>query len=324
MSDISATPTRIRRHCPVCGGERNEPRFEKGPLRVVGCSQCGMMFASPVAKEFVEGSFYERMAAPFYLSPDKLESDYAAVRFARELRLFRRYCPSGAVLDVGCSTGAFLHQLSQRFPGDYATLGADVAGPALDYAERRGVPVLRAPLLEHDFGGRRFDAVTMWAVLEHLAEPARFLARAAAVLKPGGHCLVLVPNFRSLAVRLLGPRYRYIMAEHLNYFSSDTLKRLAARAPAFAVIAMRSTHFNPVVLWQDWRRATERVPDAERARLLRRTTRWKQNAALAPLRFFYSAIERVLGSLRLADNLTLVLRRTDQAEAKEFRQRNWN
>jgi 2-polyprenyl-3-methyl-5-hydroxy-6-metoxy-1,4-benzoquinol methylase len=268
-----------------------------------------MWFASPVAREFVDGTFYERLAAPFYLSPDKLESDYAALRFARELRLFRRYCPSGAVLDVGCSTGAFLHELLHRFPNDYAVLGADVAGPALDYAERRGVPVLRAPLLEHDFGGRRFDAVTMWAVLEHLADPIRFLEKAAAILKPGGHCLVLVPNLRSLAVRLLGPRYRYIMADHLNYFSPDTLRRLAARVPAFAAIDLVSTHFNPVVLWQDWRRAAERVPDAERARLLKRTTRWKQSAWLRPIGFCYRLVERILGGLCLADNLTLVLRR---------------
>lgn len=300
---------RLWRICPVCGTERGEPHFAKGSLRVVRCSSCGMLFANPVEAQFVEGVFYDQLATPYYLSTDKLEGDYAQARFARELRLFRRFCRGGSVLDVGCSTGAFLHQLATRFPGDYTMLGTDVAGPALDYAERRGVPILRTPFLEHDFNRRWFDSVTFWAVLEHLFEPGKFLTRAAAVLKPGGHCFVLVPNMNSLAVRCLGTRYRYIMDEHLNYFTAGTLRQLATQERAFAIAALRSTHFNPVVLWQDSRGDAQRVPDAERARLLKRTTRWKQNPALAPVRWIYRGVERLLGRLRLADNLIMVLRR---------------
>lgn len=299
---------RIWRKCPVCGTGRGESHFEKGALRVVRCPRCGILFANPVEAGFVQGAFYDRLATPYYLSPDKLGSDYTPARFARELRLFRRFCPGGSVLDVGCSTGAFLHLLGNRFPGDYATLGTDIVGPALDHAESRGVPVLRTPFLEHDFGAQRFDAVTFWAVLEHLAEPQKFLARAATVLKPGAHCFVLVPNMNSLAVRCLGTRYRYIMDEHLNYFTAETLRRLVAQERAFAIAALKSTHFNPVVLWQDWRGGEQRVPDEERARLLKRTTGWKQNPLLAPIKWVYAGVEGILGQFRLADNLVIVLR----------------
>jgi len=300
---------RIERHCPVCDAERTKPYLSKGPLHLVRCSQCAMLFANPVEAKYVEGAFYDRTAAPYYLSPDKLESDHAPVRFARELRLFRRFCRRGRVLDVGCSTGAFLQQLQKGFGTDYTVLGTDVSGPALAYAESRGVPVRRGPFLEHDFGAQHFAAVTFWAVLEHLAEPRRFLEKAAALLEPGGHCFVLVPNFRSLAVRLAGSRYRYLMPEHLNYFTADTLGRLVAREPMFALATLESTHFNPIVLWQDCRRRRESVPEEERARLLKQTTAWKQNAALAPLRLVYRGLERWLGALQLADNLVAVLRR---------------
>ena len=293
----------------MCGTERGEPYFAKGSLRIVRCSRCGMIFANPIGTEFVEGSFYDQQAAQYHLSPDKLQSDYAPVRFERELRLFRRFCRQGTVLDVGCSTGAFLHQLARRFPGDYVILGADVAGPALDQAESRGVPVLRSPFVEHDFGGQQFDAVTFWAVLEHLAEPRKFLVKAATVLRPGGHCFVLLPNMKSLAVRWLGPRYRYIMDEHLNYFTARTLRRFVGTERAFAIVELKSTQFNPVVLWQDWHGGTRRVPDTERASLLKRTTAWKQNPLLTPMKWIYGGVERLLGCLRLADNLVIVLRR---------------
>jgi 2-polyprenyl-3-methyl-5-hydroxy-6-metoxy-1,4-benzoquinol methylase len=268
-----------------------------------------MLFANPVEAQYIEGAFYDRSAAPYYLSPDKLESDYAPVRFARELRLFRQFCRRGSVLDVGCSTGAFLHQLQKGFANDYSVLGTDVSGPALAYAESRGVPVRRGHFLEDDFGAQRFAAITFWAVLEHVAEPRRFLEKAGALLEPGGHGFVLVPNMRSLAVRLVGSRYRYLMPEHLNYFAADTLGRLVAGERAFSLVTVQSTHLNPVVLWQDWWRTRERVPEEERARLLKRTTAWKQNAALMPLRLAYGGLERCLGAWRLADNLVAVLRR---------------
>lgn len=270
-----------------------------------------MVYATPVAAALVSGAFYDALGAPFYLSADKLAGDYAAVRFERELRIFREFCREGEVLDVGCSTGGFLHQLERT--GRYRAVGTDVVAGALDYAQAQGIEVRRQGFLEDDYGGRRFDAVTFWAVLEHVAHPGQFLARAGELLRPGGHAIVLVPNLGSLAIRLCGVRYRYVMAEHVNYFTADTLRKLAARVPAFEVVAVRSSHFNPIVIWQDFRGRAEPVPDAERARLLRRTTGFKTNPWLRPLRWGYRAVEAALASLRLADNLVMVLRSLSKA-----------
>jgi hypothetical protein len=74
-------------------------------------------------------------------------------------------------------------------------------------------------------------------------------------------------------------------------------------------VEQTSTHFNPVVIAQDFRRRTDRVADRERASLLRRTTAWKQSRLLAPLQWLYRGSERVLRLGGLADNLVLVLRR---------------
>ena len=297
----------ISRACPVCGGQPASPWRTKGSLRLVRCHVCGMIYASPVAAEFSSGAFYDQEAAAYYLSPAKLESDYAVVRFARELRLFRRYCQEGAVLDVGCSSGGFLFQLITRFPGNYQPLGTDASSPALEYAASRGVPVLRGDFLAQDLGRDRFEAVTFWAVLEHLAAPGAFLEKASAVLKPGGWCFVLVPNLRSLAARFLGVRYRYIYSQHLNYFARSTLTRLVE--PHFTVVQRTTMHFNPIVIWQDWRRHGAEVSNTERAQLLQRTTAYKQHAWLAPARLAYRLTEGLLAGLGLADNLAFVLRK---------------
>lgn len=299
----------VSRHCPLCDSSDQKNLFVKGTLNIVKCSRCSMVFANPIEEELISGAYYDKLANPFYLSHDKLQSDYAPVRFTREVRIFRRFCTGGKVLDVGCSTGAFLFQLRQRFPDEYQTTGIDVSGPALDYAEQKGISVLREPFLSADFGAKRFSAITFWAVVEHLANPREFLSKALSILEPGGACFILVPNFRSLAVRLLGKKYRYIFPQHVNYFTGQTLDQLVATQPDFQVIHTRSTHFNPLVILQDWRKPRDVVPDKERAELLRRTTAYKQNPMMMPLKFAINRTEALLGSLGLADNITLVLRK---------------
>jgi 2-polyprenyl-3-methyl-5-hydroxy-6-metoxy-1,4-benzoquinol methylase len=302
-------PLPLYRSCPSCDQTKTTPLFTKGTLRIVQCNLCSMLFANPISAELASGTFYDRLGTSFYLSQDKLESDYAPIRFERELRCFRQYCRRGTVLDVGCSSGAFLFNLKTRFPGDYSVTGTDVTGAALDYAESRGIQVIRTPFLDLDLGEPCFDAITFWAVIEHLAYPKDFLAKSFAILKPGGFCFILVPNMKSLAVRLLGSRYRYIMPDHVNYFTPATLQAFALTQPGFEVLTVTSTHFNPVVILKDFRAEADRVSDATRAQLLKRTTAWKQNPLLRPLKLVYDGLERALASCFLADNLVIVLRK---------------
>jgi 2-polyprenyl-3-methyl-5-hydroxy-6-metoxy-1,4-benzoquinol methylase len=295
----------LNRTCPICGEPKTRPFLQKGELHLARCVGCSMIYANPVPTEMATGIFYDH-AGSEYLATEKLESDYSNVRFERELRLFRTHCPRGSVLDVGCSSGAFLHQLKKRYPDDYQICGTDVSGPPLDYAAKMGVPIIKRNFLTHSFE-ESFDAVTFWAVMEHLFEPELFLKKAAEVLKPGGLCFILVPNTDSLAIRLLGAKYRYIFAEHLNYFTPETLKKFIGQE--FTILDLKSTHFNPLVIWKDFRAGERAVPRTERSLLLKRTTAYKQSRWLLPLRFFYQATEGILGKFLMADNLTIVGRK---------------
>ena len=297
----------VARTCPGCGESRSRPVWTKGALRVVVCSDCDIYYANPVEEELASGKFYDRLGVPFYLSPNKLESDYAPVRFDREMGYFCRHCRGGVVLDMGCSTGAFLYRLNSI--DGYQGMGTDVAGPALDHAESKGVPVIRESFLSHDFGEQRFSAVTFWAVVEHLTDPLPFLTKAASLLEPRGLVFVLVPNRLSLATRMLGSRYRYVMPDHVNYFSRRALIDFVERVPELEVIDDTTMKFNPVVILQDLRRRDDRVPDAERAALLKRTTAWKQSKWLLPLQWGYRVLEWGLSWVGLADNLVVVARK---------------
>jgi 2-polyprenyl-3-methyl-5-hydroxy-6-metoxy-1,4-benzoquinol methylase len=295
----------LNRSCPLCGEPKSAPFLQKAELHLVRCLRCSMIYANPVPKTMATGVFYDQ-AGDEYLAAEKLEGDYSEVRFARELNLFRKHCPRGSVLDVGCSSGAFLHQLKKRHPDDYQIWGTDVSSAALHHASKMGVPIIQGNFLTHSFT-QSFDAVTFWAVMEHLFEPQLFLKKAESILKPGGLCFILVPNMKSLAVKLIGSKYRYIFAEHLNYFTPETLRKFAGLE--FAIVDLKSTHFNPLVIWKDFRGGERQIPRAERSQLLKRTTAYKKSKWMLPIKIGYQATEAILGGILLADNLVIIGRK---------------
>jgi len=137
-----------------------EPYLQKGELRLARCRECSMIYADPVPAEFASGQYYDQAGADYYLSPAKLESDYAPVRFERELRLFPQASPERSRARCRVLLRRLLVPVNQRFPGCYQGLGTDVSGPPLDYAEKRGVAVVRGNFLESRFrreGVRRRD-----------------------------------------------------------------------------------------------------------------------------------------------------------------------
>jgi hypothetical protein len=77
----------------------------------------------------------------------------------------------------------------------------------------------------------------------------------------------------------------------------------------FSVIQLSTTHFNPIVIWQDWRGGGKEVTNRERAQLLQRTTAHKKSPLLRPVKVLYALAEKMLGALNLADNQVVVLRK---------------
>jgi 2-polyprenyl-3-methyl-5-hydroxy-6-metoxy-1,4-benzoquinol methylase len=92
-----------------------------------------------------------------------------------------------------------------------------------------------------------YDAITMADVLEHTRDPRAFLARAHALLAPGGVLYVGVPNHRSLVFRTadvvgkvpgMEPYVdRLYVPNHYTYFTPATLTTLV-RGVGFEVVEL--------------------------------------------------------------------------------------
>ena len=106
-----------------------------------------------------------------------------------------QYKQSGALLDLGCSSGAFLEFLK----GDsWKLYGIEMSADCARRAEARtGAHVFVGDIPDAPFPPESFDVITCFDVLEHLYEPRRVMARVGEWLKPGGIFYVQVPNVDS-------------------------------------------------------------------------------------------------------------------------------
>lgn len=222
-----------REACPGCGAPISaaRPLFTARQLRHVQCPRCELVYTLDIVEEENDRAIYQRnRAMQAYLelkkTPDFAQLETAKADYLAEL-LARHAEQRGALLDVGCSTGALLHSAErQGFSGHGIEANPDMAAQAQAAFGARvvqGYFPLAMPAV-----WPAFQAIALLDVLEHIPEPHTFLARLRGHLVDDGLLLVQVPNFNSLLVALEGPANSNFCHGHWLHFTAKTLANLLA------------------------------------------------------------------------------------------------
>ncbi|MCE0506351.1 bifunctional 2-polyprenyl-6-hydroxyphenol methylase/3-demethylubiquinol 3-O-methyltransferase UbiG [Roseivivax sp. GX 12232] len=188
--------------------------------------------------------------------------DYIAGQIAAEFDRDRRDARPFAglkVLDIGCGGGLLAEPL--------ARLGAEVTGidaaggnipVARTHAEAQGLVIdyrhMSAEALAAE--GARFDAVLAFEVVEHVADPAAFLAVAGGLARPGGLVMVSTLNrtAKAFGAAILGAEWllRWLTRgthDWAKFITPDELEAMLSGA-GLDVVDRKGMVFDPI-RW-DW------------------------------------------------------------------------
>lgn len=230
--------------CNLCGsGIQHDYLHGMHGERLVQCGDCGFVFLNPRIREIDQA---DHEVEPIWIREEK----WRRIDDRRRLAEIRATHPAGSLLDVGCYCGFFLAEASQA---GYHTTGVEIAPAAAAYArETLGLNVHNGTVESMLTATQRFNVITMFHVLEHVASPMAVLDALAKAQDKGDLLVVEVPRLDSLVFNTLRQRHRHVSIEHSSYFTRKTLTAALAKS-GYTVTITKNVGRTMSVPWIAWR-----------------------------------------------------------------------
>jgi SAM-dependent methyltransferase len=214
-----------RGFCRLCAEGRSQPWFVAKGYSIGRCSVCGFAQSLDVPTPEALGHLYSGLHETHskYRSPDS-----AMLENKRRLTFMRQHVtPGSRILDAGCATGDFLELAMEK----YITCGMDISVAAIQAAEAR-LPSLKGRLAAQslesmDSRWKDLDAICLWDVIEHVADPLNVVTGMMERLRPGGHLLLSTPDIGALVARVMRAHWAFMIPPlHLGFFSRSSFTYL--------------------------------------------------------------------------------------------------
>ena len=235
-SDVKQAPEEVTaggKRCAVCGShevkfwleapDRFNGRTEV--WRLLRCSQCSLVWLDNPPKPHEMSRHY----GPEYDRMISSSGETSPKKWQERRKTISQHKSAGAILDLGCSSGAFLASLKGP---DWKLYGIEMSADTGKRAEANtGGQIFVGDIMDAPFAPESFDVITCFDVLEHVYEPLKVLTRIQEWLKPGGIFYVLIPNIDSGEARAFKSYwYGLELPRHLSHFSPASLRNIAKSA----------------------------------------------------------------------------------------------
>ncbi len=215
--------------CPISGDRAAvvvSNRDRRGyPLRTVISKTSGLVYVDPQPSPDAIDDFYRHSYRLLYKSssvPKWKHTARSAFIAGQRVEKLEHLVPKGSsVLDIGTGSGELLY-VGQKL--GYRMQGLEVDQAYSQFGRSHyGVAISNTSLQDADLPADTFDAVTIFHVLEHLADPLGAMRKMTRTLKVGGHLILEVPNVESKDARFAQKWH----LGHLFHFNCATMTAMA-------------------------------------------------------------------------------------------------
>jgi 2-polyprenyl-3-methyl-5-hydroxy-6-metoxy-1,4-benzoquinol methylase len=216
-------PSESAYRCNFCTHDACEVVYQS--LDVVRCRSCGLTSLRIVPGRDEAQQVYEKE----YSDGESFHEYYTGLAVVRKadarlrMQWLRRFVTGRELLDVGAGMGYYVEAALEL---GWRAQGIEISQQAVDLLAGRGLPIVPGAyeLFEPE---QQYDAITLWALLEHTIDPRGVLEKTYQLLKPGGIAVIETGDISSRSAARYGPRWRmFTIAGHLYFFSSQGLDRV--------------------------------------------------------------------------------------------------
>lgn len=233
--------TKNTSNCPLCSGagfpvQGINQVYYNVPFTVHSCVSCSLYYTVPFPTDELLSQIY---SGEYWLTEERgntaavktkgLVQSFNKIRLAYMIKpLVQRLAKKSDILEVGCGSGLLALYLKEC---GYSMEVTDIDKSLLvEIEDKYGIHGYCGDIVEIGFD-KKYDAVILNNVLEHLDNPVAVLRRMNELLKSDGLVFIEVPNIDSLQFRIFKNRWFPLqLPEHLYHFSVASLDLIAEKA----------------------------------------------------------------------------------------------
>jgi SAM-dependent methyltransferase len=203
-----------------------------GELQYYRCEDTGLHWYAPAAAAGGSDLYAQMEKFDWYYMPEKWE-------FSIALEMLE---PNNKVLEVGVGSGFFLEKCKAK---GVEAIGLELNHSAARRVREKGFQVYEVNLdaLAGTVGANGFDAICSFQVLEHVAEPGKFLEGMLKNLRIGGRLILSVPN--GAVMRRIDPERKDLLNQpphHMSHWDAGVFEAIEKFFP----VRFRSVRREPL------------------------------------------------------------------------------
>lgn len=227
----------MKNKCPWCNSENNHQFLKlkdyfltQEEFEIIECENCKLLFTIPCPTPDKIGSYYK---SEDYLSHNdekkglfaKIYNSVKKINIKNKFKIaISRQLSAVSLLDIGCGVGDFLLYAKEK--------GCDITGiepndDARKIAEKKLNCKILSPEELQNIPDNSFDVVTMWHVLEHVADLKTEIHHLQRILRKDGRLIIALPNHKSYDAEYYKDKWAaYDVPRHHNHFSQTSIRNI--------------------------------------------------------------------------------------------------
>lgn len=230
MIDLSGQP------CPICGATTSTLVHETiypeihypGKFILRRCNGCGLLFNSPRLDNDELSQLYGKNYY-FFNRKDSAEFNRIVAMYQRTIAMIPGEVLPKKLIDIGSGRGYFPAVLKGL---GWDAQGIEISANAVQYARSKfDLPIFTGTVEQYAASpqAQQFPLVTGIDVIEHVPDPAAFIAAAVKIVAPGGRLILDTPNAHADNIRRKGVVWKGFNPFHIYLFSIRNLSALLAK-----------------------------------------------------------------------------------------------